>query len=312
MERIPVFFVDGFLDSGKTSFIADLIKRDTQDYNVRTLLIVCEQGEVEYDETFLKKTLTTIKYIENEEDFDYKAVGEWVRESNPDRVIVEMNGMWDLSKLQFPRILSLAQFVTMVDMTTFPIYYNNMRQKITDLFKRSHLVCFTRVENPEDLAPYQTQFKLINNNAAYFIMDKEYRAMPAFEEELPYDVEAPVIEIQEKDYGVFYTDTFDHKERYDGKTVDFYAHVVKSSKLPKGAFIAGRFIMNCCANDIQLFGFFCKSDLGMNLKDRQSVRIKAKVAYEYSEQYEEEELVMTPIEITPLGYKLDEVLNLTN
>ena len=253
-----------------------------------------------------------VKYFDKQEDFDYQLVGKYVKESNPDRVIIEMNGMWDLEKLQFPRILALSQFITMVDMSTFPVYYNNMRQKVTDMFKRSHLVCFTRVENPEDLAQYQTAFKLINGQTDYYIMDELYRAMPAFEEELPYDIEAPIIEVKEKDYGRFYIDRFDHKDRYDGKTVDFYAHVVKSDKIPKNAFIAGRFIMNCCANDIQLFGFFCDNDLGMSIKDRQSVRIQAKISYEYSKEYEEEELVMHPIKITPLGYKLDEVLNLTN
>lgn len=312
MEKIPVFFVDGFLDSGKTSFITDLIVRDSEEVNYRTLLLVCEQGEVEYDENLMKKTMTTIHYFESVEEFDYKKIGELIKTSNPDRVIIEMNGMWDLTKLQFPKVLQLAQFITLVDMTTFPTYFNNMRQMITDMFKRSHLVCFTKVEKPEDLAQYQTQFKLINSNCDYYIMDGKFRAMEAFEEALPYDIDADVIEIKEEDYGRFYIDTFEHRDRYKDKVVDFYAHVVLSDKLPRGWFIAGRFIMNCCANDIQLFGFPVVDNLGMKLKDRQSVRIKAKITYEFSNEYQEEELMMHPIEITPLGYKLDQVLNLTN
>lgn len=42
MKNIPVFFIDGFLDSGKTTFIIDTIKTDGFDGS--TLLLVCEEG----------------------------------------------------------------------------------------------------------------------------------------------------------------------------------------------------------------------------------------------------------------------------
>lgn len=48
------------------------------------------------------------------------------------------------------------------------------------------------------------------------------------EEDLPYDINADVIEIKPEDYGIWYIDCMDQPERYQGKTVEFTAMVLKS------------------------------------------------------------------------------------
>ena len=312
-ERIPVFFVDGFLDSGKTSFIIDTIKNDSKDYNVRSLLLCCEQGEVEYEEQFLKDTLTTVKYFESQEEFDYRKISEYIKESNPDRVIVELNGMWDLTKIQLPRILQVVQFMTLFDAQTFPEYFNNMRQMVVDMIKRSNVACFTKSTSDDFIKPYESALKLASSKCIYMIADKEFQGHPAFEEVMPYDWEGDTITLKDDDYPTFYIDTFEHKERYDGKTLDFDCVAVKSKILAKNQFIAGRFIMNCCANDIQLYGFLVDGDLGLKIKDRATMHIKAKVSYVWSDEYQEEELVLKPIEIIEVrGKDLSKVLDLTS
>lgn len=311
-QRIPVFFIDGFLDSGKTSFIIDTIKQDSKDYNVRSLLLVCEQGEVEYEEKFLKDTLTTVKYFDSQDEFDYKVIGDYIKQANPDRVIVELNGMWDLTKIQLPRILQVAQFMTIIDAQTFPEYFNNMRQMVVDMIKRSSVVCFTKSTNDDFIKPYENALKLASNKAVYMIADKDFQGHPAWEEAMPYDWEGDTITLKDDDYPAFYIDTFEHRERYDGKTIDFDCCAVKSKILDKHQFIAGRFIMNCCANDIQLYGFLVDGDLGLTIKDRQTMHVKAKISYVYSKEYEEEELVLTPIELVEVrGKDLSNVLDLT-
>ena len=311
MKKIPVFFINGMLDSGKTTFIIDTLKNDIREKKMKTLLLVCEEGEVEYEEEILKETNTYKHVFESVEDFDYKLVEKLIKQEKPDRVVIEMNGMWDLKMLQFPRIIEIVQLITFIDGSTFSVYFNNMRQKFNDMIKQSHVVCFTKVDGPEVLAPYQTALKLINNNCEYMIMDENLRAQDAFEEPLPYDIEQDVIKIEERDYGTFYIDTFDHKERYDGKTVEYDIMVVLSEKLPPNSFIAGRFIMNCCADDIQLFGFLADDTLGLKLKDRQWIHLKANISYEWSEEYNEEELVLKPISIDLIEGPKDKVLDLT-
>ena len=311
MKKIPVFFINGMLDSGKTTFIIDTLKNDIREKKMKTLLLVCEEGEVEYEEELLTRTNTYKHVFESQEEWDYKLVEKLIKQEKPDRVVIEMNGMWDLKMLQFPRIIEIVQLITFIDGSTFSVYFNNMRQKFNDMIKQSHVVCFTKVDGPEVLAPYQTALKLINNNCEYMIMDEDMRAQDAFEEPLPYDIEQDVIKIEERDYGTFYIDTFDHKERYDGKTVEYDIMVVLSEKLPPNSFIAGRFIMNCCADDIQLFGFLADDTLGLKLKDRQWIHLKANISYEWSEEYNEEELVLKPISIDLIEGPKDKVLDLT-
>lgn len=311
MKKIPVFFINGMLDSGKTTFIIDTLENDIKERKAKTLLLVCEEGEVEYTDELLERTNTYMHVFESIEDFDYKFIDKLIKNEKPDRVVIEMNGMWDLSKLQFPRVMEIVQVITFIDGSTFNIYFNNMRQKFNDIIKKSHIVCFTKLENPEPLAPYQTALKLINNNAQFMLMDENLRAQDAFEEPLPYDVEADIIKIEERDYGTFYIDTFDHKERYDGKTVEYDIMVVLSDKLPPNTFIAGRFIMNCCADDIQLFGFLANNTLNKPLKDRQWIHMVANISYEWSEEYNEEELVLDPISIELIDEPKEKVLDLT-
>ena len=54
MEK-PVFVINGFLDSGKTSFIRDTLNDPQFLASGKVLLILCEEGEEEYDEVELSK-----------------------------------------------------------------------------------------------------------------------------------------------------------------------------------------------------------------------------------------------------------------
>ena len=56
--EVPVYIVNGFLESGKTSFIQETMTDPDFSDGTETLLIVCEEGEVEYDEQVLKKCHT--------------------------------------------------------------------------------------------------------------------------------------------------------------------------------------------------------------------------------------------------------------
>lgn len=312
MRNIPVFFINGILDSGKTTFIIDTIKTDGFFEQGTTLLIVCEQGEVEYDEKeMLEKYKTSIVYYENQEDFTDKSILEKLKQYKPDRVVIEMNGMWDLKTIKFPKCLQILQVISFINGNTFEVYFNNMRQKFTDMISQSHIVCFINVADESVISKYQAPLKLASSRAQFFLMNEKNIAKQAFEDPLPYDIEADVIQIKNEDYGTFYIDTFDHKERYDGKNVEYDIMVVKSAKLPKGTFIAGRMIMNCCANDVQLCGFLCQNEMGKNLKDRSWIHLKAKLVYEYSEEYKEEECVLYPLSIEPIKEIEDPVLNLT-
>ena len=53
-NEIPVYLFVGFLESGKTKFIQETFEDPNFDSGDKTLLLVCEEGEEEYNE----KTVT--------------------------------------------------------------------------------------------------------------------------------------------------------------------------------------------------------------------------------------------------------------
>lgn len=310
MMETPIFVVSGMLDSGKTSFIVDAISKDGFDKKGRTLVILCEEGEIELTDEFASKHNTSVVRIENEEDLNPEYLSELAAKFIPDRVILELNCMWNINDLYFPDCYRMAQVITFVDANTFEIYYNNMRQKFKDMVELSDLVVFNRCEDVSKLAPYQTGLKLMNGNAQFMVMDNNGVTKKAFEEPLPYDINQDIIFIEDEDFGRWYIDTFENPERYEGKKVSFNAIVTISKKLPKGTFIAGRYAMTCCADDIQLYGHLCTNDLGKKVKNKQWINIVATVKFEYSEEYQEEECILYPESIKNIAPLKNAILDL--
>ena len=64
----PVYVINGFLESGKTEFINFTLAQPYFRSKGTTLLLLCEEGEVEYEENLLKATNTVIELIEEEEE----------------------------------------------------------------------------------------------------------------------------------------------------------------------------------------------------------------------------------------------------
>lgn len=309
--KYPIFVINGFLDSGKTTFILDTLKNDGYYKQGTTLLLVCEEGEVEYDEEDLKKYNVVTAKFDSIESFTVEALYDLTEKYHPMRIVMEANTMWDQKLLRFPSNFEVSQVVSFIDFSSFDIYYNNMRQKFIDNLRFSSLIIFNRCDNVQALAKFQTSLKLINNSAQIICVNSKGDVEPAFEEPLPYNLEDEVVKIENKDFGRFYIDTFDHKERYNGKIVEFDGIILKSKKLPKDHIIVGRYAMTCCAEDIQLFGHLCTSTLGNKLKNKSWIHIKCKIEYVYSEEYEEDEVNLIPIEIKPIEEIPDALLDLT-
>lgn len=313
LKTIPTYVIDGLLEAGKTTFIKSTIASDDFFKKGKTLVLSGEEGIEEYDDEFLKKYNTVVKFFDSQEDFTALNIMEIVNDVKPQRVVIELNGMWDLNKIEFPTIFKVYQFINFINYETFPIYFANMRQLFLDAVKQSDVVLFINVkeEDKEKLETYSSSFRLSNQNAQYMIMDEDGRLSDAFKVVLPYDIEAPIIKINDNDYGIWYIDSFDHKDQYEGKTVEMNVMVVLSNKLPKNTFIAGRLAMTCCSDDIQLYGHLCIDNAKFKLKDRSWIHLVATMHYQWSEQYQEEECVLYPVSIEKIKELENPVLDLT-
>lgn len=278
-KEYPVFLIKGFLDSGKTSFIRDAVIGDGFAQRGDTLVILLEEGEEEFPEQLLKDNYTTVYSFNSKEEFTLENINKVVNEVKPDRILIEMNAMWDMSDFTFPKEFVIVQSITFIDATTFKVYFNNMRQKFVDMIRESDAVFFNRIENIEDMTQYQQSLKMINPNAEYVYQKVSGEIITKLECDLPYDIKKDVIVFHDDDFGIWYIDAIDNPDRYNGKYVVYSGQVMNDSSFPKGVIVVGREAMTCCADDIQFIGPYVIAK-GIELEDLTWVRIKCKINYE--------------------------------
>lgn len=297
-----VFVFAGFLESGKTKFIKDTLKDSDFATGEKTLLIACEEGEEEYDEVELVKTNTYLVTVEEQERLTPEFLKKCNSEYKPTRILIEYNGMWMLDYLMempLPRKWVMAQVITTVDMTTCPMYMDNMKNMLMDKFLYADLTVFNRCEEDVDKTKYRRSVKAVNRRTEIVFEGMDGQMLPMGEDDVPFDLNAEIISIEDDDFGIWYLDAMDHPEKYQGKTVEFKATVYKDKKLAKNMFAAGRFAMTCCADDIAYIGVMCKSDFAEKLQVRDWIMVTAKVETEYVKQYKSEGPVLYPITVEP-------------
>ena len=139
-----VYIINGFLESGKTEFISYTLGQPYFHIKGKTLLILCEEGEIEYDDFLLRSSRTELELIEDEEDFTPSHLIELEKKHKPERIIIEYNGMWNYKNMKLPWHWTVEQQVTTIDASTFPMYYNNMKTFLAEMVRKSELIIFNR------------------------------------------------------------------------------------------------------------------------------------------------------------------------
>ena len=301
-DVMPVFLINGFLEAGKTQFLEFTMDQEYFQTEGKTLLIVCEEGDTEYDEKKLKKHQTAVVYVDELSKLTPAYLNELKVIYRPERVLLEWNGMWNQDELKLPDDWNIYQQITIIDGSTFDLYIQNMKPLLGAMLRNSELVIVNRCDGiaDEKLTSYRRTIRAMSRESEIVLEDKNGEIEQAtLEEDLPYDINADVIEIKPADYGIWYIDCMDQPERYKGKTVEFTAMVLKSPKFPKGQFVPGRMAMTCCAEDMTFLGYICKSKDARNLETRQWVTVRARVEIEYWQDYNGEGPVLYAEEVVP-------------
>ena len=186
MPNIPVFLINGFLDSGKTTFIKKTFARDGFSKRGKTLYIRCEEGEEDFTEEELKLYNVEMVTLENEDEFNEDHLTDIYKLYKPKRIVIEMNFLWDQQLISYPSFYQINQIITLIDGLTFPIYFKNMRQQFVDVIKASDVVAFTKLhDDRSSLAQYKTTLRVINSQCLYCLINEDcLSTMEAFEKEL--------------------------------------------------------------------------------------------------------------------------------
>ena len=287
MVQIPVYAFTGFLDSGKTKFIQETLEDPRFNDGERTLLLVFEEGEEEYDFSTYPHQNVYLEILD-QQTVTTKELQALAKKYKAQRIVVELNGMQQIGDLymRFPEDWALAQEVMFADATTFIAYNANMRNLVMDKLVGAQMVVFNRLEKGTDVMPLHKIARAANRRVdiLYDYTDGSTE-FDEIQDPLPFDINADVICIHDDDYAIWYRDCTEEPEKYDGKTVCFKAQVAMLRRDKNGMFAPGRFVMTCCVDDIQFCGIPCRYDKAATLESRSWVMVTAKINAEKHRLY---------------------------
>ncbi len=280
----PVYLFLGFLESGKTKFIQETLEDPRFSNGEKTLLLVMEEGEEDYETIkFADAENVDLVVIEDKSQLTEEYLTQLQLKYGSDRIVVEYNGTWLLEDFfaAMPEGWMINQMMTFFDSNTFLNYNANMRQFTFDKIQNTQLVVFNRFEDSMDKMAFHKVVRGITRQCDIVYEHTDGKAdFDDIEDPLPFDINAPVIEIEDRDYAFFYRDLTENMEAYIGKTVKFKGIVATDKRLAATDIVVGRHVMTCCADDIQYCGLACVLPYEMQLETRDWVCVTAKIQFQ--------------------------------
>ena len=286
--KLPVYLFTGFLEGGKTHIIQESLNDENFNSGEKTLVLMCEEGIEELDPSQFWGQNVRIEYIDSEEQITQENLIALTKDKKIDRIIIEYNGMWLLERLyaNMPTNWAIYQNMMFADANTFISYNNNMRQLTYDKLIDAEMIVLNRTPENIDKEEIHKIVRAVTRRAAIvYDYPDGHVEYDTIEDPLPFDIDAPVIELRDTDFAIWYRDISENMADYDSKSVKFKGMVCTDNRLPKNAVIIGRHIMTCCADDIQYGGLICVFNTPTSLKTRDWITVKGKIKIEPNKLY---------------------------
>jgi len=299
-QVFPVYLIAGFLDSGKTTFINGILA-DGFAIEDKTLLICCEEGEVEYENLHNVTVLT----VEDEDTLTPEFLEAERAKCGATQIIMEYNGMWqiqDFYETAMPENWILYQIVVHVDGPTFESYAKNITSLMMEKLRNADMIIINRCDEAIRTALRQKNLRLVNRQADIFLENTDGSNENYMDGTVSaFDLDQDVIRISDEDYGFWFVEIMDNPEMYEGKTVVYRAIMCKPPEYGD-YFTPGRFAMTCCEDDMPFLALACIGYDVTNVPERAWAEITATVHVEHWDPYGEEDgpvLHVTSIKACP-------------
>lgn len=299
---LPIFLFTGFLDGGKTTFLQSMLEDPGFNEGQRTLVILCEDGEEELLPSRFSINNVTIRKVSDLSELTQGNMILWGRKAAASRIMIEYNGMWQMNDLfdRLPENWGIAQETMLVDATTIGAFNANMRQLVVDKLNTAELVIFNRVRPEQDRMELHKLVRGVSRGAqiVYDLTDGTSEE-DNIEDPLPFDINADIIEIADRDYALFYRDLIDEPAKYEGKTVRYKGLCANNMRLPKDTFLAGRHIMTCCEADIAYCPLVCRWDRAKSVRHKSWGIVEGRINEKFSNIYGKKGPVLTVHSFSP-------------
>jgi len=300
--EIPVYLFTGFLESGKTKFIQETLEDRRFNKGERTLLLVCEEGEEEYDPTRFSGKNVFIETLDGIEELTEDALKGFVKKHRASRVVIEYNGMWMIDALYnaMPEEWTIYQEFMFADGRTLINYNANMRQLVVDKLQSCEMLVVNRTMPELDRVEVHKIVRGVNRGAdiLYEMPDGQVE-YDAIEDPPPYDIDAPIVEISDDAYAWWYRDLSEEHDKFEGKTICVRCMAITEGKFPDKTFVFGRQLMTCCVDDIRFAGLAAKYDKIPELTNEGWYMMTAKIENRFSKLYSKRGPVFHVQSMTP-------------
>ncbi len=308
-----VYFVNGFLEAGKTTLIKELIGKESFRISGKTLILLCEEGDIAYDEAELEEANAVVEIIEEEEDFNEDSIAALGKKHRPERVIVEFNGMWDRKYLEFPWYWNDIMEIAVFDASTFKLYSDNMRSLLAEQVRHAELVFFYKADEVrEKLAAYARNIRAINSGASFAFRGAQGDIILDPDESLPYDIRGNELILDDEGFVVMSMDAQERCEVYEGKRVRFTACAYQMRDGGDLEFVAGRRVMTCCEADMTFVGIICGYPKAYELDHREWVEISGIMRVRFDEEMQRNIPVCRVTELRKIQAPRNEIISLAS
>lgn len=247
----PVYVFSGFLDAGKSSVIRATLLDKEFTGNTPSLILSFEEGDVLYDDAFLKETNSVLVLLDGSEQLTKEKILELEETYSFERVLVELNGLEkdeDFFKRGFAKKWELAETLAIFDASTFESHLLNMRSFVYDHIRYADVAIFNRADNA-DTRFIRNNIKAANPRLQIVFENRDGRIRSGVDDSF-FLAEGDEIHIEDTDYGLWYMDAVDHPKKYDGKKIKVTLSYLEDIPLETTAVMMGRKAMVCCADDI--------------------------------------------------------------
>ena len=292
----PVYICTGFLNSGKTTFIKDTLMNQEWIEDGKTIYIRCESGEFELSEEYREAKGMILFDIDDEEELSPEFFAKIEKEYHPAQVIIEYNGMWELYDIidkEFPKNWEVQGVFSTINGETMDLYLKNMRNLMIGQLIESELIVVNRCDDTVDRSGFRRSMRVSNPQAQIIFEDPEGNIIPQTDEDLPYDINADVIVLDDQDFGVWYVDAFENPERYVGKEISFLAQIMRPQGMPATMIMCGRQIMTCCADDVEYFGYPTELPAAASIEQNSWMNVTVRFEFKAPKRWMQKSPVLT-------------------
>ena len=306
----PVYLIAGFLDSGKTSFINGILS-DGFALEDPTLLLSCEEGEVDYNPKLLRNV--TVLSVDSLEELTPAFLLSQQKKCRAKQVIVEFNGMWQIQDFyvnSMPQSWALYQIIALCEGSTFEMYAKNMASLMMEKLRNADMILINRCTDGLCKSLRQKNLRLVNRRAEIYLEKEDGSSEDYMDGTVSaFDLDKPVIQVSDADNGLWYVEIMDNPQMYAGKTVEFRAIMCKPPQYTP-YFTPGRFAMVCCAEDMSFLAVACKGYDVSKIPERAWVEVTAEARVEHWDPYEGDGPVLYVKSIKPCRKPDEEVVQM--